>query len=90
MISVWFSLRLWLRSFRGDFVFPCSWIALGVGRAACAAVLFVQVVSPLLVLVVFLRVCFSRSACAVVSFRLFLGLAPHIGRPRPKSEKFVS
>ena len=43
-----FSCRLWLWLFRvgGGFVFPSRWFAFGVGRAAYAAVSFVQVVAP--------------------------------------------
>ena len=52
----------------GDFVCPQC-----VGRSAYVVVSFVHVVGWL---VVVLRVGIGRSACAVVSFHLFLGSAP--------------
>ena len=64
--------------------------SLGVGRAACAAVSYVQVVGPRLMLFAFVahRVCIGRSARAVVSFHSPHGAAHRVGRPgRNSAEK---
>ena len=65
------------------------WLAcgVGIGLVALVFVLFVRRFRLIKLLVIVWRsywpfgVCFGRSVCAVVSFRLFLRSVPSVGRP---------
>ena len=81
--------RLWLSLFRvrGGFVSPCHWLALGFGSVSVVKLVRLFRLSTLLVRVwcwlysFAFRVCFGRSARAVVAFCSPLGSAHRVGSP---------